>query len=146
MSITYRFKDGRDRNGNGYSGYIEDGMLVLEYDDPRSGGCYYRGSYEGATKHLDSLKREDIRLYNAIEKYYTKHGIPDTDPVYRFCSPEEGLNLRFIGTDGSMGLERFKVYLVKVYSSRGFIWVEWSKGKKCPYTSPMALASNWIAT
>jgi hypothetical protein len=33
MGIKYRFKDSRDSRGNGYSGYIENGQLVLEYDD-----------------------------------------------------------------------------------------------------------------
>ena len=46
--ITYHFKDSRDSRGNGYSGYIENGQLGLEYDDPRNGGTYSRGSYEEA--------------------------------------------------------------------------------------------------
>lgn len=77
--VTYRFEDSCDARGNGYSGYIKDGQLFLEYDDPRSGGCYFRGSYNEAVKagHIDVLKFKDPRLYNDIEKYFTKHGVKD---------------------------------------------------------------------
>lgn len=69
--IRYRFKDSRDSRGNGYSGYISVyGELVLEYDDPRNGGEYYRGSYDSATSHLEELKLKDRVLYNDIEKYF----------------------------------------------------------------------------
>ncbi len=76
--VRYRFKDSRDRSGNGYSGYISIyGELVLEYDDPRNGGEYYRGSYDRATSHLKELKLKDNVLYDDIEKYFTKHGVKD---------------------------------------------------------------------
>ena len=75
--ITYRFKDSRDSRGNGYSGYIKDGKLFLEYDDPRNGGEYFRGSYTDARVHLDHLKAADTVLYDDIEKYFTKHGVKD---------------------------------------------------------------------
>lgn len=78
--IIYRFKDSRDRRGNGYSGYVDrDGKLVLEYDDPRNGGCYFRGSYSKAVEegYLRNLKVHDPVLYEAIEKYFIKHGVKD---------------------------------------------------------------------
>lgn len=77
VGVTYRFKDSRDSSGNGYSGYIKNGQLVLEYDDPRNGGTYYRGSYEGAECELRNLKTHDPVLYNDIEKYFIKHGVKD---------------------------------------------------------------------
>lgn len=75
--VRYRFKDSRDLHGNGYSGFIdEDYKLVLEYDDPREGGSYFRGSYDEAVKkgHLHELKFNDPTLYEDIEKYFIKHG------------------------------------------------------------------------
>lgn len=78
-TITKQFEDSRDSRGNGYSGYVENGQLVLEYDDPRSGGEYFRGSYDQAWHlgHIERLKHDDPRLYNAIEKYFIKHGVND---------------------------------------------------------------------
>jgi hypothetical protein len=72
MAITHHFKDSRDSRGNGYSAYIEDDKLVLEHDDPRSGGEYFRGSYDQAWHigHIERLKRDDPRLYNDIAKYF----------------------------------------------------------------------------
>jgi hypothetical protein len=77
--VTYRFEDSCDAHGNGYSGCIKNGQLVLEYDDPRSGGSYFRGSYNEAVAagHIDELKFKDPRLYADIEKYFTKHGVND---------------------------------------------------------------------
>ena len=88
MSRDYTFKDSRDSRGNGYSGYVENGQLVLEYDDPRSGGEYFRGSYDQAWHlgHIERLKRDDPRLYNAIEKYYSKHD-PDVSVREKTSSP-----------------------------------------------------------
>ena len=77
VGVTHRFKDSRDSRGNGYSGYIKNGKLFLEHDDPRGGGEYFRGSYVDAKIHLDSLKTEDPVLYDDIEKYFTKHGVSD---------------------------------------------------------------------
>lgn len=63
-NAKYHFKDSRDARGNGYSGYISVyGELVLEYDDPRNGGEYYRGSYDSAASHLEELKLKDRVLY-----------------------------------------------------------------------------------
>ena len=78
--VRHRFKDSRDSHGNGHSGYISvDGELVLEYDEPRSGGEYFRGSYNEAvvTSYLIRIKKEDRVLYDDIEKYFTKHGVKD---------------------------------------------------------------------
>ena len=76
--VRHRFKDSRDSRGNGYSGYIDvHGELVLEYDDPRNGGEYYRGSYSKAGCELRNLKTHDPVLYDDIEKYFTKHGVKD---------------------------------------------------------------------
>jgi hypothetical protein len=77
--VTYRFEDSCDAHGNGYSGCIKNGQLVLEYDDPRSGGCYFRGSYDEAVAagHINELKFKDPRLYADIEKYFIKHGVKD---------------------------------------------------------------------
>lgn len=79
MAITHRFNDSRDYSGYGYSGYIEDGQLVLCYDAPREGGIYFRGSYNEAVanKHIAELKREDKVLYDDIEMYFIKHGVRD---------------------------------------------------------------------
>jgi hypothetical protein len=87
-TITKQFEDSRDSRGNGYSGYIENNQLVLEYDDPRSGGEYFRGSYDQAWHlgHIERLKHDDPRLYNAIEKYYSKHD-PDVSVREKTSSP-----------------------------------------------------------
>lgn len=77
VGVTYRFKDSRDSRGNGYSGYIKNGKLFLEYDNPRKGGEYFRGSYVDAKVHLDWLKSADPILYADIEKHFTKHGVKD---------------------------------------------------------------------
>ena len=92
MAITHYFKDGRDSRGNGYSGYVENGQLVLEYDDPRSGGEYFRGSYDQAWHlgHIERLKRDDPRLYSAIKEYYSKHD-PDVPVREKTNSPVDVL-------------------------------------------------------
>jgi hypothetical protein len=79
MAITHRFKDSRDSRGNGYSAYIEDDKLVLEYDDPRSGGEYFRGTIIEAAKHLYEIKKYDPKLYNNITEYFFKHGVEDSE-------------------------------------------------------------------
>ena len=56
--------------------------------------------------------------------------------------------LKFIGTDGSMGLKHVKVYDVKVYDGGVWLWVRWSTPfgcKECPYSSPATFAANWEA-
>ena len=60
------------------------------------------------------------------------------------------MELKFIGTDGSMGLKHGEVYDVSVVSlySETHITVKWydstqGKGVCCPYSSPAAFAANW---
>lgn len=80
--VRHRFKDSRDRYGNGYSGYINiDGLLIIEQDDPRGGGVRFEGKYEEMspvlTKLLAELRTNDPVLYDDIEKYFAKHGVKD---------------------------------------------------------------------
>ncbi len=61
--------------------------------------------------------------------------------------------LRFIGENGSMGLERGRVYAVKMLTFRGYFWVIWTPHRpwptsgepprSCPYGSVQAFANNW---
>lgn len=62
------------------------------------------------------------------------------------------MRLRFIGTNGSMGLANGKVYEVQVNSDENYIWVvipdfEFREKTfeiwKCPYSSPDSFAANW---
>lgn len=57
------------------------------------------------------------------------------------------MKLRFIGTDGSMGLRNGHVYKVNVRSSGKYIIVFIEKNflhrMECPYGSPQAFAKNW---
>jgi hypothetical protein len=54
------------------------------------------------------------------------------------------MKLRFIGTDGSMGLRKGRIYNVTIYDKLNHIVVAWSNGL-CPYNSPQTLAKNWEA-
>ena len=77
MARTHTFK-GSASAGYGWSAFIEDGSLVIEYNNPREGGAVYMGNYEGATDYwLNRIKTEDLVLYEDIEKYFIKHGISD---------------------------------------------------------------------
>jgi len=55
--------------------------------------------------------------------------------------------LRFIGTDGSMGLQHNRVYRVNVSFHQNVIWVEVYSGffqkTNCPYETINAFAKNW---
>lgn len=56
--------------------------------------------------------------------------------------------LKFIGKDGSMGLEHGKKYKVWIDTSSDgmYICVHWQgkdKPQCCPYSSPQSLAKNW---
>lgn len=51
--------------------------------------------------------------------------------------------LRFIGTDGSMGLKRGNIYNCSIATRGNDIWVSWSWLCECPYSSISALAANW---
>ena len=60
--------------------------------------------------------------------------------------------LRFIGADGSMGLDHGKVYNVNVKTKNDYIWVTMPRFEfrhmvfgvwKCPYSSPQSFSANW---
>ena len=55
--------------------------------------------------------------------------------------------LRFIGTDGSMGLQNNRIYEVKVNFLQNEIWIEVYAGffqkVYCPYETINAFAKNW---
>lgn len=55
------------------------------------------------------------------------------------------ITLRFIGTDGSMGLRKGKTYLVRIYTKLGRIVVNWGNTENtvCPYSSLETLCENW---
>jgi hypothetical protein len=53
------------------------------------------------------------------------------------------MQLKFIGTDGSMGLKRDNVYDVRIQSGESMIWVDIINLCKCPYESPQSFAANW---
>ena len=77
MARTHTFK-GSASAGYGWSAFIEDGSLVIDYHNPREGGAVYMGNYEGAADYwLNRIKTEDKVLYDDIEKYFTKHGVKD---------------------------------------------------------------------
>lgn len=59
------------------------------------------------------------------------------------------MNLKFIGTDGSMGLKHGEVYDILIdpnYKFDGII-IKWigadANLHTCPYSSPAAFAANW---
>lgn len=54
--------------------------------------------------------------------------------------------LRFIGTDGSMGLKKGQVYIVRISTTLEHIIVKWTgvdSCGSCPYSSPQTFAANW---
>lgn len=61
--------------------------------------------------------------------------------------------LRFIGTDGSMGLTHGRVYDVKLTVKGNWLWVSWTPHgpwptsgeplRACPYETTQAFANNW---
>lgn len=55
------------------------------------------------------------------------------------------ITLRFIGTDGSMGLRKGQAYMVRIYTKFGRIVVSWGVGENevCPYSSLKTLCENW---
>lgn len=64
------------------------------------------------------------------------------------------LTLRFIGSDGSMGLIHGRTYRVQLSIRDGYFWVRWHPGdrvyilshgepKECPYRSLNTFAQNW---
>lgn len=75
MAITHQFRSSTSDMGYGYTGYIEDGKIVINEHWPREGGTVFRGTYEELlkTRYVDELKEKAARLYNSIVKYYTEH-------------------------------------------------------------------------
>lgn len=71
MAITHRFTGRASRYG--YYAYIEDGLLVVGEDWPREGGTIYKGSYANAFDVLNTLRREEPKLYDNIVKYYKEN-------------------------------------------------------------------------
>lgn len=57
------------------------------------------------------------------------------------------MKLRFIGTDGSMGLQHGRIYEVTFRNDKKcivlIIKTGWLDDVICPYGSPQALAKNW---
>lgn len=57
------------------------------------------------------------------------------------------MKLRFIGADGSMGLQHGRIYEVAFDSTENYIVLKIKTGLFsdviCPYGSPQALAKNW---
>lgn len=55
----------------GYYAMIENGEFVIGEERVREGGVLYRGEYNGDdTPWMREIKRENIKLYNSIVKYY----------------------------------------------------------------------------
>ena len=78
MARTHTFK-GSASAGYGYFAYIEDGQLVIGHHTPYEGSGVFMGSYEGAIDYwLPRVREEDQVLYDDIEKYFTKHGVNDS--------------------------------------------------------------------
>lgn len=61
--------------GYGYYAYINDnGNLVIGEERGREGGELYRGEYKGEnTPWLNEVKKENIKLYNSIVRYFREH-------------------------------------------------------------------------
>lgn len=58
------------------------------------------------------------------------------------------MKLKFIGKDGSMGLENGKTYTVDITTTKDYVWISATKGIfkpiiSCPYSCMQALAQNW---
>jgi hypothetical protein len=90
-SFPHTFNDSRDLHGNGWYGYIEEGKLVIGHEAPREGGILFRGTYEEAAERgwIATLLREDIRLYDDVERYFAKHGVKDKTSKCGVCSDED---------------------------------------------------------
>ena len=53
------------------------------------------------------------------------------------------MRLRFIGTNGSMGLVHGKVYDVNVFTKLNYMLATWSPDIIYSYDSPQSFAENW---
>lgn len=58
----------------GWFSYLDDdGCLVIGESNPHEGGEHYRGKYMGDdTPYILELKKDDVRQYNKIVKYFSK--------------------------------------------------------------------------
>lgn len=59
------------------------------------------------------------------------------------------MKLKFIGKDGSMGLEHGNTYEVELTSTKLYIVLVWKANHeifKCPYSSLADLVENWSDT
>ena len=55
----------------GFYALLENGDLVIGEERGREGGVLYRGEYKGGdTPWIHEIKRENIKLYNSIIKYF----------------------------------------------------------------------------
>ena len=68
MSITHTFAGSRANHGYGYYAFIENGELVIGEDWPHEGGEVYRGTFFNAGRAMKNLEKENIRLFNSINK------------------------------------------------------------------------------
>lgn len=61
--------------GYGYYAFVDNnGRLVIGEERGREGGELYRGEYKGEnTPWLSDIKKENVRLYNSIVKYFNEH-------------------------------------------------------------------------
>jgi hypothetical protein len=76
MKLT--FKGSQGINGWGWFGYVEDGLLFIGWNDPHEGGILYQGYYEGEkTPYLNEIKKDNIKLYNSIVKYFGDSVVSD---------------------------------------------------------------------
>lgn len=59
----------------GFYAWIEDnGEFVIGDERGREGGILYRGEYKGkSTPYLNEIKKENIKLYNNIVRYFNEH-------------------------------------------------------------------------
>lgn len=73
----------------GYYAFVDrNGQFVIGEERGREGGELYRGEYKGEiTPYLNSVKNENIKLYNSIVKYFNEHKFVDRgmEENCRFC-------------------------------------------------------------
>ena len=82
--MTFTFKGSKGINDWGWFAYIEDGVLCIGESTPHEGGILYNGEYKGdKTPYLNEIKRDNIRLYNSIVKYFNEHTSNFKDVVMR---------------------------------------------------------------
>ena len=55
----------------GYYSWYENGEILIGYHAPREGGTLYHGKWNGEnTPYLNDIKKENIRMYNDIVKFF----------------------------------------------------------------------------